>query len=258
MLKILSSQIADSIDIKAFKTAFNKSLIHYDSDELFYETGPFQYVYIFRYGVVSFSNYDEKEVNDFIKFAAPFCKNLFSNQLTDELMVETNAMENKFGHTKIELVKPSLEALRIIMLNVSQSVALDYYSNQTELLLQETNQHTLFLEQKGKLEISGRELNQFIGKIINFRNSINDTLYIFDSVPETWENEELYKIDIELKKTFDLQSRFRNIQEELEIIKENMSLLIDLMHQRKSSVLEIVVIVLIMVEVINLIIEKII
>ncbi|MDF2436289.1 MAG: hypothetical protein K0Q95_665 [Bacteroidota bacterium] len=258
MFKILSSQIADSIDIKAFKASYDKALIHSDSDELFYETGPYQFIYVFRYGVVAFSNPNEKEVNDFIQFAKPYCKNHFESQLTDELWVETNAAENKFGHTKIELVKPSVEGLRIIMLNVSQSVALDYYSNQTELLLQATNQHTLFLEQKGKLDFSGKKLNQFIGKIINFRNSINDTLYIFDSVPETWEDEELYKIDIELKKTFDLQARYRNIQEELAIIKENMSLLIDLMHQRKSAFLEVVVIVLILVEVVNLLIEKII
>jgi required for meiotic nuclear division protein 1 len=166
-------------------------------------------------------------------------------------------VENKFGYNKIELVKVSVDVLRIIMLNVSQSVALDYYSNQTELLLLEVNKHTVYLENKGKLDISGGKLNRFIGRIINFRNKINENLYIFDSTPETWEDENLYKIDIELKKTFDLQSRYRNIQEELEIIKENLSLLIDLMHQRKSSFLELIVIILIMVEVVNLFIEKI-
>ncbi|MCE3281242.1 MAG: hypothetical protein K0S44_3433 [Bacteroidetes bacterium] len=257
MLKIVSSQIADSIDIKALKAAFPKTLLHSDSDELFYEVGPYQYIYIFRYGVISFSNHGDDEIKSFIDFASAFCKNRFELQLTDELLVETNAPEIKFGHNKIELIKTSVEALRIIMLNVSQSVALDYYSNQTELLLQATNQHTLYLEKKGKLEISGKKLQMFIGKTINFRNKINETLYIFDSVPETWEDEDLYKIDIELKKTFDLQSRYRNIQEELEIIKENLSLLIDLMHQRKSSQLEVVVILLILVEVVNLFIEKI-
>ena len=172
-------------------------------------------------------------------------------------MVETNVSENKFGYNKIELVKTSVDALRIIMLNVSQSVALDYYSNQTEVLVLETNEHTLFLEKNGKLDISGKRLNKFIGKAINLRNKLNENLYIFDSVPETWEDEYLYKIDMELKKTFDLQSRYRNIQEELEIIKENLSLLIDLMHQRKSSALELVVILLILVEVVNMMIEKI-
>ena len=257
MIQILSSQIADSIDIKQLKAAYDQKLIHSDSDELFYEIGHDQYIYVFRYGVVAFSNAEEKQISSFTKFAAPYCKNFFDYKLTEEFLVETNASENKFGYNKIELVKTSVDASRIIMLNVSQSVALDYYSNQTEVLVLETNEHTLFLEKNGKLDISGKRLNKFIGKAINLRNKLNENLYIFDSVPETWEDEYLYKIDMELKKTFDLQSRYRNIQEELEIIKENLSLLIDLMHQRKSSALELVVILLILVEVVNMMIEKI-
>ncbi|HEY0030930.1 MAG TPA: RMD1 family protein [Bacteroidia bacterium] len=257
MIKILSSQIADSIDIKMLRAAYKQKLVHSDSDELFYELGTNQFIYIFRYGVVAFSNHDEKSMKEFIHFVAAYCKNFFDYELTEEFSVETNAPENKFGHNTIELAKTNVDALRIIMLNVSQSVALDYYSNQTEYLLMESHQHTLFLEKKGKLDISGTKLKRFIGKTINLRNRINENLYIFDSVPETWEDENLYKIDMELKKNFDLQSRYRNIQEELEIIKENLSLLIDLMHHRKSSLLEMVVILLILVEVINLAIEKI-
>jgi uncharacterized Rmd1/YagE family protein len=257
MLRILSSQIADSIDIKSFKAAYDQNLVHSDSDELFYEVGPDQYIYVFRYGVVAFSNPEEKKVSEFIHFTSAYCKNRVDYKLTEEFSVETNATENKFGHNKIELVKASMDALRIIMLNVSQSVALDHYSDQAELLLLETNQHTLFLEKKGKLSFTGRNLKRFIGKTINLKNRINENLYIFDSVPETWDDEELYKIDNELKKIFDLQSRYRNIQEELGIIKENLSLLIDLMHHRKSSQLEVVVILLILFEVVNVILEKI-
>jgi required for meiotic nuclear division protein 1 len=257
MLKILSAQIADSIDIKSLKAAYTYKLIHSDSDELFYQVGADQYIYVFRYGVVAFSNHEASDIRAFISFVTPYSKNAFDYELTEEFSVETNASENKFGYNKIELIRTSSEALRIIMLNVSQSVALDYYSNQTELLITELNTHTLFLEKKGKLDISGGKLKRFIGKTINLRNRINENLYIFDSAPETWEDEDLYKIDIELKKTFDLQSRYRNIQEELEIIKENLSLLIDLMHQRKSSMLELIVILLILFEVVNVLIEKI-
>jgi required for meiotic nuclear division protein 1 len=62
MLKILSSQIADSIDIKLFKSACKQPLLHSGSDELFYEIGPDKYVFVFRYGVVAFCNHEEQEV----------------------------------------------------------------------------------------------------------------------------------------------------------------------------------------------------
>jgi len=59
-----------------------------------------------------------------------------------------------------------------------------------------------------------------------------------------------------LKKTFDLQARFRTIREGLEIVKENLDLFKDLLQYRNSIVLEWIIIALILVEVINLFIEK--
>jgi hypothetical protein len=142
------------------------------------------------------------------------------------------------------------------MLNVSHSVALDLYNQQTNKLLEETNHHTQVLEQKGTLDLSGIKLKKFIGRTLNLKNRIAENLYIFDSPDETWDDEQLNRLDIGLKKTFDLKARFRNIQEGLQIVKENLELFKDLLQYRNSIVLEWVVIALILVEVINLLIEK--
>jgi uncharacterized Rmd1/YagE family protein len=92
---------------------------------------------------------------------------------------------------------------------------------------------------------------------LNLKNRIAENLYIFDSPEETWEDENLSKLDIGLKKTFDLQTRFRIIQEGLEIIKENLELFKDMLQYRNSIVLEWIIIILIFIEVINLFFEKI-
>ena len=257
MFKVQSFQISDSIDIKLFKGFFPAKLIYSDSDELFFQTGEVQFVYVFKYGVVCFLDYDDIKIAEFIKLISSYCRNFFDSRLFEEYSIETNAKENKIGNNKIEIIKPDIEAYRVIMLNVSQSVALDYYSEQTALLLQETKQYTYNLERTGKLSISGNKLKRFIGKTLNLMNRITENLYIFDSATSTWEDESLDKIDIELKKTFDLQSRYRSIHEELVIIKENLGLFKDIMHHKKSSLLEWIIIVLILVEVMNLILSKI-
>lgn len=122
--------------------------------------------------------------------------------------------------------------------------------------MEETNRHTEILELKGRLDISGTDLKKFIGRTLNLKNRIAENLYIFDSPDETWEDENLNKLDIGLKKTFDLQVRFRNISEGLAIVKENFELFKDLLQTRNSVWLEWIVIVLILVEVLNLFIEK--
>jgi uncharacterized Rmd1/YagE family protein len=142
------------------------------------------------------------------------------------------------------------------MLNVAHSVALDYYSEQSDILLDGTNHQIQFLENQGKLDISGNNLRRYIGRTLNLKNKISQNLYIFDSPPETWEDENLNKIDIGLKKTFDLQLRYRNIQEDLQIIKENLELFKDLMQYKKSNLLEWIVILLILIEVVNVLLDK--
>lgn len=257
MLQVLSYQIADSIDIKSVKAFFKSEILHYDADELFYQTESSGYIYVFKYGVVCFLDCDEFRIKEFLELISPFCKNLFEKKLSEEFQIETDSKENKFGYNKIEITNADVETFRLIMLNVSQSVALDYYSEQTNKLLAETNYHTLHLEKKGKLDISGRNLKKYIGKTLNLKNKIAENLYIFDSPPETWEDENPNKIDIGLKRTFDLQERFRNIQEGVEIVKENLELFKDIMQYRNSNLLEWIIIILILVEVINLFFEKI-
>jgi required for meiotic nuclear division protein 1 len=255
-LKVTSFQLADSIDIKLFKTTFPATMHFADTDELFYIIENNKYLYVFKYGIVCFLGYSETEMAAFFQMIGPYCKNLFDQRLSDEFDIETDAPAINYGYNKIEIPSPNIDELRLIMLNVSQSVALDYYNQQTNSLLEETNSHTQLLEKKGRINMGGIKLKKYIGRTLNLKNRISGNLYIFDSPEETWENENLNKLDIGLKKTFDLQARFRTIQEGLGIVKENMELFKDLLQNRNSLTLEWVVIILILVEVINILISK--
>lgn len=256
MYRVISYQIADSIDIKNLKTAFTGELIYGDSDELFYGSSGERYVYIFKYGVVSFLNYQSVDSSSFLRFIEPYCKNRFSENLSDEFIVETGVQEDKISYNKIEIISADRKALRMIMLNVSQSVALDYYSEQTTQLMEDTNYHTQILEKKGRLAISGTKLKKFIGKTLLLKNRIAENLYIFDSPPETWEDERLDKLNTELKRNFELTERFRNVSEGLGIVKENLELFRDILQYRNSVFLEWIIIALIAIEVIHFFLEK--
>ena len=255
--QVLSYQIADSIDIKMFKSAFKGDLIYGDTDELFYKTGRDQFIYIFKYGAVCFLNYDAIKISEFLILISPYCKHKFEQSLTEEFKIQTNSGKNKIGFNSIEIAGSDTDVLRLIMLNVSQSVALDYYYEQTTKLMEETNRHTQILETKGGLDISGKNLKKYIGRTLLLKNRIAENLYIFDSPPETWDDENLNKINNDLKRTFDLKERFRNIQEGLNIIKDNYELFRDLLQYRNSFRLELVVIILILVEVLNILAQRI-
>lgn len=254
--KVISYQIADAIDVKQFSTFFKAELHYSDPSELFYRMDSDRYVYVFKYGAVCFWNYDPVGISEFLRIITPFCKNIFENSLTDEFLIETGAKELRVGFNKIDIPSASIDVLRLVMLNVSQSVTLDYYEEQTSKLLAETNQYTQMLETKGRLDISGKKLKKHIGRTLLLRNRIAENIYVFDSPPETWENEGLNKADADLKRTFDLQVRVRTIHEGLSIIRDNLELFRGLLQYRNSNILEWIVIILILVEVLNLVIEK--
>lgn len=254
--KVVSYQIADNIDVKQFSNVFKAELYYSDPSELLYKTSNDQYVYVFKYGAVCFLNYDVIYISEFLRLISSFCKNPFKDSFTDEFLIETGAKELKVGFNKIDIPSNDIEVLRLVMLNVTQSVALDYYEYQTDALLEETNTYTQTLENKGTLGISNKKLKQYIGRTLLLRNRIAENIYAFDSPPETWENESLTRIDTDLKRTFDLQVRVRTIHEGLSIIRDNLELFRGLLQYRNSNILEWIVIILILVEVLNLFISK--
>jgi uncharacterized Rmd1/YagE family protein len=257
MLKVVSYQVADSIDIRLLRSEFAAEVYRADTDELFYVIGEDKYLYVFKYGIVSLLNYNETEATALLRMLQPYCRNPVADKLTEEFDINIGATRYKLGFNQVDLPDPTPEKLRLIMLNVSQSVAIDHYERQTSLLLEETNRYTQMLEKKGRLNIGSTALKKQIGRTLNLKNRIAENLYIFDSPEETWEDEELNRLDLGLKRTFDLQVRFRSIQDGLSVVKENLELFKDMMQSRNSTLLEWIIILLILVEVVNLLVEKI-
>ncbi|WP_438425770.1 RMD1 family protein [Aquimarina macrocephali] len=249
-------QIADVISIKNCKKNFEAELLFSDTDELFYEYNQGQYIYVFKYGVVSFYNISkenaEKICNEILMYGKSFIREEVSENIDIVIGGESNAIS--FG--KATLKEFNVESIRLILLNVSQSVALDNYANISEQILEDTKIHTTYLEEKGRLDISGKNLKKYIGRVLNIKNKISENLYIFDSHDVTWDDETLNKLDQNLKRVFDLKDRYRSIQDQIEIIKENLELFKDIMFHKESSKLEWIIIILILVEVIDLFIIK--
>lgn len=256
MHTVVAYQVTNTINIRTCKQQLQWQLLFQDSDELFYLYSEDKYIYLFQYGMVSFFNMSKKEVEETLQTIKPYCATFFINIISEEVKIKIKANSLRVNFESIVLPNFNSEMLRLIMLNASQSVALNRFSEITEDLLIETNKHTKYLETKGKLDISGNKLKRFIGKVLNIKNKISENLYIFDSPEITWEDEQLNKLNIELKKTFDLKDRYHLIHDRIEIIKENLELFKDIMDHRESSRLERIIIILILVEVVDLFILK--
>lgn len=256
MYKVQSHQIAQQINIRSTRKNFKGILLFGDSDELFYKISEIKYIYIFQFGIISFFNVSTSEILKIKDQLLPFTKGIIKSVHTEDIDVSVKEKIQKVSFDNVIIPEMDDEMIRLIMLHTSQSVALDRYSEITEELLEEASIHTRSLETKGKLKISSSKLKKFIGRTLNIKNSIYEHLYIFDSPEATWQDEQLAKLDVDLKQTFDLKNRYRNIQDRIAIIKENLELFKDIWNHRESSMLEWIIIILIVIEVIDLIVNK--
>lgn len=248
---VFAVQLSDAITLSECKETLPFKLLYTGRNELFYQKTEEQFLYIFRYGIAGFYNIPSGEREIIIKKLLPFCQNPHEKPLFDDIAIQIGGNQNEVSYNSIRLKEFNLKSLRIIMLNIAQSVALDRFLEITESILKDTKAFTVALENEGKLNISGKKLKRFIGRVLNMKNRITEYLYIFDPSELTWEDENLNKLDQEIKQNFDLKIRYNSVNDQLGIIKENLDLFKDILQHQESSRLEWIIIILILVEVLH-------
>jgi required for meiotic nuclear division protein 1 len=256
-LRLSAIRIANQLDLKGIKTLLDKKSLADTSSELFYASGEKKFEYYFNYGVAVFCNYTDEEVKAAVKKIQHFLKSPDAAWLWDDheiLVLPDSEIVFEFDQVIVDRVDEKI--IRIIMLNLAQSVALDYYHAASENLLTEIRGFTNNLATTGRFRMNRSNMMKFIGRALNTQNDIAENIYIFDTPEEVWEDEYLDKLHRGLVKHFDLRVRFSEIEYMLRIIDNNLSVFREISNQRESNLLEWIIIILILVEVFDLFISK--
>lgn len=255
-LKLSALLVANQLDLKGIKAFLDLKPLADSSSELLYSFSSDRFQYYFNYGVIIFSGHTEDEIKVAVKSILPYQRNPNLAWLRDDYQLEVKEGEMQFDFNQLIVDHLDEKVIRIAMLNLAQSVALDFYHEVSENLLTEIRGFTRDLETTGKLSLGRKNMLKFIGKALNTQNDIADNIYIFDAPDLVWDDEYLDKLHVGLMKHFDLRVRFSEIEYTLRIIEDNLSVFREISHQRESSILEWIIIALILVEVFDLIISK--
>lgn len=256
-MKIEAYQVAEVINLKKFRADYTNVPLLFNNSELFYKEEGNKYWYLLSYGVVVFGGFGDLEKSEFLKFVKTYSEDQVTLTFEEnfELQVDPQASV-VLAYNSITIPEITEDSIRLVMLNVGQSVSLDYYEHLTLEIFQDSQKFTDELEQTGTFKHSKKDLLKFIGRTLNIKNSIIDNLYIFDAPEEVWEDEHLERIDKGLKRNLDLKMRYQDVDYKLKIVQENLKLFTDLLQNRESTRLEWVVIILILIEVFDLLVKK--
>lgn len=257
-IKLSAFFVASQLDIKGIKTFLDIKPLSDSSSDLFYSFSGGKYQYYTNYGVIAFAGYGENEMKWAIKAVSQYQKNPGTEWLRDDHdLCQEEGAAIAFEFDEVVLDKLDEKVVRIVMFNLAQSVALDHYHDVSEGLLTEVKGFANQLELTGKLRISRKNMMRFLGRALNTQNDIAENIYIFDAPELVWDDEYLDKLHRGLIKHFDLRVRFSEVEYTLRIIEDNLTVFREIIHQRESSLLEYIIILLILVEVFDLLITKI-
>ena len=251
-IKIEALQIAESFNIKKFRSEFRAEEHSGTNSEVFYALSDTnRYLFVLDYGVVVFANYDELGKSEFMRFVKDYATHLVNLDLFEEYQIETDEKSGKSVVKNNYVSVPKIDplVLRIVMLNIGQSVALEYYETLTDELINSSKNHISELEDNGKLNISKTDLLKYIGRVLNVKNSIVDNLYILDDPNLVWDNEDLNILNRNLKTNFDIHTRFKDLDYRLQIVENNLKLFTEVLNYRDSNRLEWIIIILIFIEI---------
>ncbi|WP_321493741.1 RMD1 family protein [uncultured Desulfobacter sp.] len=255
---VFGLHVNSNINIEIIKRSLLFQLIKEEPTELFYITETGGYIFIANYGSVVFVDVDQGEQTLILRSI----RDLLDIESTPHFESEKYTIEidskkqRRVLFNKVILTSYEVDKIYTIMFSIAQSIALSYYCSQSESLIEETRIYTTQLETKGKVDLKGRQLIQYIGKVLNLKNQIARNLYVFDTPQLMWEEQSLDELHTALTRELDITLRYRYIQENLGIIQENLELFKDLSQHSHNAQLEWIIIILILIEVVDLFVTK--
>lgn len=256
---VFALQIAESIDIGACKDHFQQTLLRSDKNELFFDFENQKYAYIFKYGIICVFNFASNEIDRLRQQLFEFTTNpkLIDNSLTESLDIIIDAKSFSMNYYGIHIMYNDIQKIRLVMLNVSQSLLLDHSIGIAEQLIEETKRHTVFLEaKKRKLYTDEKKHKHYLAKVLNSKNKISKNLYLFNS-PDSFSDDDIFnKLNIKLKKILNVKNKHKTISEQLNIIEENLEFFNSIMVSRNSNKLKWIIIVLMIIGVIGVLLNQ--
>lgn len=210
-----------------------------------------QFAYVYSFGSIVFVNIDTPEIKSAVSFfekSFNISKNHFTTKFIDEYELEVDP-EKTLEVTNNNAICPddNKQYMNIISLILAKSVALEKIENGINNVMDEVEDIIDYLE-KGRLNIKNEPLAKLASKILGFKHRSISYIMIFDKPDITWEDIKLDDFYYQLSELFELQDRYDQMRDKIEILTDITGVFTNLTHEHRATRLEWIIIILIAIE----------
>ncbi|KAL7532510.1 hypothetical protein ACHAXR_004674, partial [Thalassiosira sp. AJA248-18] len=221
-----------------------------------------RYVVIYRFGSVVFFNLTTKEASRLLeqikKYAIDPIAVGFERREHFEvaLQPELETATGKITADRAMVRELDMNTVGIVSNIMGQTVALDWHNDTVTELLANFSSVNSTVERTGSFTSMERHtLFQVVARNNSLFIDMVGKLGIKDRSDTAWNLSQYEGLHEGMRKEFDLDERFRDIEFKLDLIQQNAKFFLEVMHAQKSNALEWVIIVLISFECVLMILD---
>lgn len=252
--KLKAGYVAKELPIAKVKDVLNYKLLAEKRDKAVFEIASKKYVFVYSYGVLVFYDVEDLMVSATIKNLRGLGIDIEKDKLWDEYTIADH-LKNSVEFSQVKLKTASVDNVEIVARMLSKSVALENFENSVDSIIGSFSALNKQLREKGKLKRGSKELLKIIGTNNSMIETIISKMALLEEPAAAWESEEAEWIYNRLRKVFELEERFKHLQYKLSFIQNNSEAMLDILNNRKSEILEWVVIILIAIEIVIFVYE---
>lgn len=226
----------------SIRTAKTQLVVSFDHDEL---------LYIFDFGALVFINMiDAKREPIVAKFASKLTHEPHP-PLRENFLVEVRpgaAVEVGFDRVVVPMIASS--TLDVIATVISQSVAIDYYDEDVQEILDRIGDVARDVARLGRPLGKTSDFVKFVGAAIASQVEMISAISLLDKPDLTWENEDADKLHDKLRSNLEIPERTKALEAKLSTIRDSLQTLIEFSQTRRMLFLEASIVFLIVLEII--------
>ncbi|KAI7737764.1 hypothetical protein M8C21_013259 [Ambrosia artemisiifolia] len=212
------------------------------------------YVVVFQYGSAVLFNVEDHEVESYLSVIKRHASGSVlkdSERRNDDYVVKekpllAEAMQG--GPDYIVLKNLDIDSIRIISSVLGQSIALDYFVSQVDGMVKEFTDINRMMEKTGTFTMDRKKLFQLVGKANSNLADVILRVGLFDRSEIAWREAKYAQIYEYLREEYEVTQRFANLDYKLKFVEHNIHFLQEALQNRKSDLLEWVIIVLLSIE----------
>ncbi|NBW41330.1 RMD1 family protein [bacterium] len=208
-------------------------------------------VLIFRFRGLVFIGFTEEEYRSTISSICEKITALEGSWEEDEFTIQRGVAEPQVAFHSLSIPEWDIEFIHVLGQVLARSCALSLVEREVDIMLTGSEAMTSGLQKRASSWSNRKQIISHLQRVLRLRHRLIIQLSLLRDPDVVWDNEMLDRIYRRLMENFDFEDRIESVEKMLELSSEVSRLQLETISTKRSEMLEIIIILLILFEVLH-------